>query len=175
LKDTEQGIKPRKVLSRNFTEYNHLLRGTNVICPYCAGLLKDPQFRHKSWIMTQDSIEWLSRKGVYERLLNPPKPPFAFYATRTGKKQGFIVLGPHVAFCRDYYPVSWDGVLLWVTLDTIRRYANILRELRVRGAKKSDLQFGCSPKLWHEAHDLCSLVEKHRGEPIWQLLSWASP
>lgn len=172
---TREGLPPRLVFRPSFTEYNKLVRGGTVVCPVCAEMLSASEFRRRSWVMTLRGLRFLRRAEVYETIIEPPQPPFALYATTSGKKQGFIVLAPYVATSRDFYPVAWDSDLVWVDRARALRYHELITVLRGMGARKGELLGGCSPRTWAGARRECWLVERYRGDILWRLMVWAAP
>lgn len=172
---TTRGHRLRRAFSSSFTEYNRLLYWGDVVCPACAAALKTPELRRRSWLATLSELRFLTRTEVYWAVLEPPEPPFALYATRTGKKQGWIVLGAMVAWSREAYPVSFDGELVWVERRAAHRLHRLLDRLEAAGAKARELLSGCEPRTWAADREACRELDEVRGSPLWRLLAWARP
>ena len=167
---TEAGHEPRRVFRDTFTEYNRLLHYAGVVCPWCALLLSRQEYRRRSWVASTRGIELLrSRAEALSRLLEPPEPPFVFYVSLSGRKQGWVTVASRPAASRDEYPVSVDGELVYVVRERLGVYAALAGELLRSGASRQELIQGCRPRTWGRARLLCSQLEEVRGDPVWAL------
>jgi len=162
--------------SPNFTMYS-VLEGGNIICEYCRSMLDNQDLRRHSWIAYivdgEKILEKLDRKRVLEYLCDPPNPPFVIYVTRTGKKQGYLMLVNRVNMSRNFYNIVWDDVLIPVFRDRVVFYHTVVKNALEKGLRKSELLHGCMVKNW-DKRDICCMVEKYRGDILWRLVVWAS-
>jgi len=99
------------VFSKDFTAYAYIYGG-NVVCEYCAGMLKHKPFRTRSWVATTAGVEFIEsgdgRLRLREVLLDPPEPPFAIYITRNHQRQGWLTLMRYVSLSRERFYVGND-------------------------------------------------------------------
>jgi len=157
-----------------FTAYP-LLEGGSIVCGRCWSMLKNGDLRRRSWLAciegNKPAVRFLSRQEALQVLLEPPQPPFAVYLTKTGKKQGFLLLANRVSTSRDLFYVALDDQLLLVDRKKLQRYVELARRAVEAGLRKGDLSEGCGVKAW-EHEDLCREVEAVRGDPLWGLAVW---
>ena len=155
--------------SSNFTAWNLLQEG-NCICEYCYELVKNQDYRRKSWIASADGVRFLTRKEVLSALLDPPVP-FAAYITKTGKKQGFLHIVNRVNYDRDRYFVAFDDELIYVERPALREMVRIAEMARELGFTKSDLN---NPSMkWWKHRELCETILKFKSNPVWRLVVYA--
>lgn len=155
--------------SDNFTAWALLQEG-NCICEYCYELIKNQDYRRKSWIAGSDGIKFLRQEEVLPTMLDPPVP-FAMYITRTGKKQGFLHLVNRVNYSKDRYFVAFDDELIFVDRRRLEEMVKVAEEARKLGFSKSDL-VNPSVRRWRH-RGLCERILRFSGDPVWQVVVYA--
>ena len=165
--DTDKGHTIQ--LSDNFTAWNLLQEG-KVICEYCYPLLKNQDYRRKSWIATSNGVKFLKREDILPILLDPPVP-FAMYITKTGKKQGFLHLINRVNYSRDRYFIAFDDELIFVERGKLEEMVKLAQHARKLGFSKSDL-ISPSTKRWKH-REMCEKILELSGNPVWQVVVYA--
>lgn len=158
-------------LSNNFTAWN-LLQSGNCICEYCESLIKNQDYRLHSWVATQEGVVFVKRDELLELLCNPPSPPFSIYISKSGKKQGFLLLINRVNYSREKYCIAFDDSLVHVDLKTVREMAQIAKTARLQGFAKKDLLSVPRSFQWRE-RELCEKIEKYLGNPLWEVVVYA--
>ena len=118
-----------------------------------------------------DGIQFLTRKDVLPTLLEPPEPQFAIYVTKSGKKQGFLLLMNRVSTSRDTYYVAFEDSLIFVERMIIKEMAEVAKEARKLKFTKSDL-VNPSVKRW-EHEGLCEKILRYRSNPLWEVVVYA--
>jgi len=156
-------------LSGNFTAWNLLQEG-NCICEFCYTLLKNQDYRRKSWIASLNGVEFLKREDIPPIMLDPPTP-FAMYVTKTGKKQGFLHLINRVNYSKDRYFIAFDDELIFVERDKLEEMVKLAQHARDLGFSKSDL-ISPSTKRW-EHREICEKILEFSGGPVWQVVVYA--
>jgi hypothetical protein len=128
--------------SEKFTSYN-LLREGNCICEYCYTLLRNQEFRRRSFVLSREGVRFLSRSECREVLLSPPDPPFFIYITQSGQRQGWLSAMQCVSYSRERFWVSTDFVGHFLAnLRELRRMDELIFELRKVGVSKNSLRNG---------------------------------
>jgi len=128
--------------SENFTSY-HLLRDGDCICEHCYTLLKNQEFRRRSFVLSKEGVRFLSRAECREVLLSPPDPPFFIYITQSGQRQGWLSAMQCVSYSKERFWISTDFVGHFLTnLQELRRMDGLIGELRKAGVSKSALRSG---------------------------------
>ena len=164
---TKYGHKVK--LSDNFTMWSLLQEG-NCICEYCYELLKNQDYRRKSWIATTNGVKFIKRHDVLPFMLKP-EVPFAMYITRTGKKQGFLHIVNRVNYSREHYFVAFDDELIYVNRGILVNMVDVATEARKLGFRKMDL-IDPATRMW-KYRDLCNEIVKYKGNPLWRLVVYA--
>jgi|GEM_PF-1573789 len=140
---TERGHPAR--FSDNFTQGSLLYAG-DVICEYCLPLVKTPDFRRRSWVITPGAVRFGKLREIGRLVYDPPDPPFALYLTTAGKRYGF--LGGDavhaVATSRRVFPVLTDLTTgpVYVWADEAREMAALVRDLLAAGVPRKALMEG---------------------------------
>uniref|UniRef100_A0A7C5SZ05 Uncharacterized protein n=1 Tax=Thermocrinis ruber TaxID=75906 RepID=A0A7C5SZ05_9AQUI len=128
--------------SENFTSYN-LLREGNCICEYCYTLVKNQEFRRRSFVLSREGVRFLSREECREVLLSPPDPPFFIYITQSGQRQGWLSAMHCVSYSKERFWVSTDFVGHFLaSLRELKRMDELISVLRKAGVSKSSLRSG---------------------------------
>jgi len=128
--------------SENFTSYN-LLREGDCICEHCYTLLKNQEFRRRSFVLSREGVRFLSREECREVLLSPPDPPFFIYITQSGQRQGWLSAMHCVSYSRERFWVSTDFVgHFLVNLQELKRMDGLIADLRKAGVSKGALRSG---------------------------------
>jgi hypothetical protein len=158
-------------------------RAGDVLCAACLTCIADRRVRQRSWLVTADAFRPLTPndKGwLWGALLSPPAPPYAFYTTRGGQKQGWLTLVDRVS--RDATPVvGTDWTERPVVLDRAAReaIAPLLLSLRANEVSKRELLSGAPHvKTWTRAMDEgweATLRKGMRwaGDPRWEVMVYA--
>ena len=167
-------------LSNTFTAYSQLFNG-NLICEYCWEFIKTNTFRSRSWIATQDKVNHLKRLEILNYLLNPPKPPFAIYITKGGKKQGWM---------GNLFLVNYNSINYWIITDwsgaiyankeIIKIYSEMIKKLREVKISKTSLTSG-SPAMKDYERAIKNGLEneikqsiKEAKNPLWEVIVYVS-
>jgi len=128
--------------SEKFTSYNLLNEG-NCICEHCYTLLKNQEFRRRSFVLSREGVRFLSRAECREVLLSPPSPPFFIYITQSGQRQGWLSAMQCVSYSRERFWVSTDFVGYFLAnLQELKRMDGLILELRKAGVSKNSLRSG---------------------------------
>jgi len=158
--------------SKNFTAWNLLQQG-NCVCEYCYTILKNQEYRRKSWVASMQGIRFLNRTEILPVLINPPEPPFAIYITKTGKKQGFLHLINRVNYSKTNYLIAFDDQLIHVNLEQVREMAKIVKEARKLKFSKTELLGDIKVKHF-EHYDLCCKILRYVKNPLWEVVVYVS-
>ncbi|XRP97793.1 hypothetical protein ACO3UB_08340 (plasmid) [Methanocaldococcus sp. 16A] len=167
--ETEKGHKID--FSGNFTAWNELQEG-NVICEYCYTLVREQQYRRKSWVANKEGVRFLQKDEILDTLMNPPQPPFAIYLTKSGKKQGFLKLINRVAYSKKQYFTAFEDSLIFVEQDVLREMVDVARKARKLKFSKTELLEGPKTHNWIY-DDLCKQIERFRKNPLWEVVVYA--
>lgn len=166
---TEHGNKID--FSSNFTAWSLLQEG-NCICEHCYTLCRDQTYRRNSWVASKEGVKLLKRDQILKTMLEPPEPPFAIYATSTGKKQGFLRLIRKPAMSKKQYFIAFDDFLLFVDTNLLREMVEVATEAVNLKFKKYELKEPSMDK-WIKYKELCKKIEEYRENPLWDLVVWA--
>jgi len=158
--------------SDNFTMWALLQEG-DCICEHCYTLCRDQKYRRKSWVATKDGIKFLEKKDLLSTLLSPPNPPFAIYITKSGKKQGFLLLVKRPSLSRDRFFIAFEDSLVWVDRKKLEEMVAVAEAARKLKFRKSDL-LDPSTKCWVH-RDLCEKIVEFRKNPLWEVVVYAIP
>jgi hypothetical protein len=128
--------------SEKFTSHN-LLREGKCICEYCYTLLRNQEFRRKSFVLSREGVRFLSRAECREVLLSPPDPPFFVYITQTGQRQGWLSAMQCVSYSKERFWISTDFVGHFLAnLRELKRMDGLISVLRNVGISKNSLRSG---------------------------------
>jgi rRNA maturation protein Nop10 len=128
--------------SEKFTSYN-LLREGNCICEYCYTLVKNQEFRRRSFVLSKEGVRFLSREECRDVLLSPPEPPFFIYITQSGQRQGWLSAIHCVSYNKERFWVSTDFVGHFLAnLRELKRMDKLISDLRKVGVSKNSLRTG---------------------------------
>jgi len=155
--------------SDNFTAWNLLHEG-NCICEFCYELVKNQDYRRKSWIATVEGVKFLKKDEILPTLLDPPIP-FAIYITRTGKKQGFLQVISKVNYSKERFFIAFDDELIYVERDQLNEMVDLAKRARKLGFTKSDLREP-SVKRW-KYRDVCEAISDFSKNPLWEVVVYA--
>ncbi len=166
--------------SDNFTAYN-LFREGNCICEHCYTLLRNQEFRRRSFVLSRDGVRFLSRVECREVLLCPPDPPFFIYITQSGQRQGWLSAMQCVSYSRERFWVSTDFVgHFLVNLQELRRMDELILELRKVGVSKNSLRSGTLSaveyrKLFEKnLTHLWDMAREYVKTPSWEVLCYVA-
>jgi len=166
--------------SEKFTSYNLLNEG-DCICEYCFTLVRNQEFRRKSFVLSKEGVRFLPRAECREVLLAPPTPPFFIYITQTGQRQGWLSAMQCVSYSRERFWVSTDFVGHFLAnLQELKRMDELISELRKAGVSKNSLRSGTLSAveyrkllekslthLWDEVRDYVKT-------PSWEVMCYAA-
>lgn len=155
--------------SENFTSWSLLQEG-NCICEYCYELVKNQDYRRKSWIAGEFGVKFLKREDILSVLSSPPVP-FSMYISCTGKKQGFLRIVNSVNYSKDRYTIAFDDELLYIDRHTLLKMKELAEKARKLGFSKSDLNYP-STKCWKH-REICEAILKYSKNPVWGLVVYA--
>jgi CRISPR type IV-associated protein Csf1 len=159
--------------SENFCGWSFLQEG-NLICEYCYPLCRESQeYRRKSWVISGIGVSFLKKEEVLNLVLNPPKPPFAMYVTKTGKKQGFLQLVNRVNYSRENYVLAFDDELINVSVVKAKKFCKLIEEARKKGFTKKELLNSPSTNRWKD-RGLCEKIMVLTKNPLWRLMVYAN-
>ncbi len=168
-RETEHGHKID--FSENFTMWSALQEG-EVICEYCYTLARNQEYRRKSWVADKDGIRFLKREEILSTLLEPPEPPFVIFITKSGKKQGFLLLTNRVNYSRDRYFIAFEDQLIFVERALLKRMVEVVRKARELKFSKTELLQG--PKTHHwQYSELCEEILSFLRNPLWEVVVYA--
>ena len=129
-------------LPKTFTAFERVYAG-NIICPYCYYMLRTPDFRRRSWLVTASSFAFLGNKEeILRKLLDPPNEPWMMYVTKTRRKHGWIKLVEKLNYSRDRYTIGYDENLLYINLNELEQVLAEVEELRRLKIPKQEILTG---------------------------------
>lgn len=168
-RETERGH--RVDFSEKFTMWPALEEG-DVICEYCYTMARNQDYRRKSWVADRNGVRFLKRGEILPTLLEPPEPPFTIFLTKSGKKQGFLLLANRVSYSRDRYFIAFEDQLIFVDRSLLKRMVEVARKARELGFSKTELLQGPKTSRWqHE--ELCEEILSFLGNPLWEVVVYA--
>lgn len=177
-KDTERGHK--KPFSDNFSGYSYLVFG-NCVCPYCYAFFKNQNLRRKSWVVTKEGIVFLKRLDCLQYLLNLPSPPFFFYITKSGQKQGWLSALKIINYSRERFCISTDWVgHFFVDRKQAELFYELIRVLREKGASKTAIRTGewtifAYRKAVEGGYEKMIIeAKKYVKEPLWEVICYVA-
>jgi hypothetical protein len=166
--------------SDNFTAYNFLREG-DCICEHCYTLLRNQEFRRRSFVLSKEGVRFLSRLECREVLLSPPEPPFFIYITQSGQRQGWLSAMQCVSYSRERFWVSTDFVGHFLAnLEELRRMDELISELRRGGVSKNSLRSGTLSaaeyrKLFEKnLTQLWDMAREYVKTPSWEVLCYVA-
>lgn len=177
--ETDNGHAMKKVVSANFMGWNRLFAG-GCICPWCAHLFSDQQYRKKYWEASLvEGFKTLERSCVIERLFEPPPPPFFIYVRKAmgGQRQGWLCCINKVAGSRHrfYFAHEAYDVPVWWERSTAEHYRDMVAEALDIGVSKTALVKGLSLYAWKKANEagkmeLLREINTNIGNPLWEVI-----
>ena len=175
-KETDVGYKFS--LSENFTGFSYLKFG-NLLCPYCYTFMKNQNFRKRCWLVTEKEIVFLKKSECLPHILNPPEIPFAFYITKSFKKQGFLSGLQYVNFNWDRYYILTDFAdIVFVELEIAKEMDSLIKFLREKKVSKNQLitgdygMFSYKKAINGGWEDKIEKSKKYAREPLWEVLCY---
>jgi len=168
--------------SDNFQGYPFLSGNGQCLCPSCNYFLKNQDFRKKSWVASEnEGIRFLHRKECQDIILSPPSPPFFFYITQSGQRQGWLDALQVVNYFREKFIISTDWVGKFsLERNTAIELISLCTQLRKLKLSKSSLRTGLlSPAeyrrvLENHAEKLIQEVHRWKNTPIWEVIVYVS-
>jgi len=173
---TAKGLKIKKVLSNSFTAWSTLTHG-ECICEECASIFADGRFRRKSFVVSEDNLEFFKNDSAIKILFDPPQPPFFIHIAKAGKKYTFLSLMNNVATNRKSYYFSYEkmDVPVYFKYEKAKEYLFYISEAIKRKVTKTELLQGFKIKTWERAikegfEDLLNQIRKFQKNPLWEVL-----
>lgn len=163
-----------------FTAWAQCAEG-DVMCEHCHPLIRTPDFRRRSWLVTSGNIHFATkddREWIWPMLLDPPEPPFALYVTKSYKKQGHLTLVNYVSTSRTHFWIGADFAdrAIAADLQQLREWAPIIEFLREQKMPKAALTTGeFGPHHYKKAIeggwvDMVNAARNIAGNPAWEVL-----
>jgi CRISPR type IV-associated protein Csf1 len=167
--------------SDNFQGYPFLSGNGQCLCPPCNYFLKNQDFRKKNWVASEDGIRFLQRRECQDIILSPPSPPFFFYITQSGQRQGWLDALQIVNYSREKFIISTDWVgKFFLERNTAIELISLCTQLRKLKLSKSSLRTGLlSPAeyrraLENHAEKLVQEIHRWKNTPIWEVIVYVS-
>ena len=171
--DTQHGHA--SPLSSSFTASSKLFGG-NCACPHCNGFMKEPHYRKKSWLATQDGVVWLKPKECLRYILDPPEPPFVIYITKAGKSQGWLSNIHGVSYSKERFILhtEWMGHF-WAEATSAHSMNSLIIELRDHKITKAELRGMEKMHTYKRAieegwDNLLDVVKQYQRQPLWEVM-----
>ncbi len=176
--ETKEGHK--NTFSEKFTAYSFLTHG-NCMCPHCFTFFKDQSFRKKSWITTEKEVKFLKRLECEQYIFNPPSPPFAFYITQSGQRQGWLSGMRFVNYSNNQFYILTDFVgCILVQRKEVEEMHKLIRLLREKGISKTQLRSGeFNMHIYKKAiegnyHNAIESIKNHIKKPLWEVMLYVA-
>lgn len=177
-KHTNHGFK--KKFGANFTASEFVSNG-DVICPECQYIVENSnEYRRTMFLLTQDKLIKFKKAEAKEIIFNLPDEPFYIYLTKTWQKIGWIRMNDaynhdnknRIKFVLDYDIISTE-------LDTLKNYADFIKQLRDLKISKKTLEHG-SIEIYEykkimeafgkkESSNILKIIQDNINNPIWEL------
>lgn len=177
-KDTIEGKE--NPFSGTFTGYSYLTHG-NCTCPHCYAFFKNPNFRKKSWIATNQGTNFIKKNECKNFILSPPKPPFFLYITKSHKRQGWLSALKYISYSKDKFYIStdWIGHFL-ADKNKANIMIKLIEELRRNKIMKKSLTSGVYTmketrlSIENNYHDLIKKSKEYTKQQLWEVLVYVA-
>jgi CRISPR type IV-associated protein Csf1 len=131
-KDFNVGIRRKKAIQSNFTDYGYCGNAGEYVCIYCMTSLSSIALKNASaYCVTTDSISLKKSVDVASLIKSPPTPPFLI---GKGDGQRHTIFKSRVSVSRELFyiynlPMGQPGRLIEVNKSEALRLAGILQSL----------------------------------------------
>jgi CRISPR type IV-associated protein Csf1 len=161
--------------SGSFTTY-HLILGGDCLCPECAWVREQREFRSSMWAVGSDGFRLFKLKEARDLLVHPPEPPFQMFFTKSWKKPGWIALANRLNLSRDRFTVALDYDLIEVRADLRNDYLSHIDRLLAAGATKTEIESGrLKAKTFAKVKPAdARLLTERAGSPLWALCTYVA-
>ena len=133
-KNETNGVKAKKIISSNFTDYAFI---GEYICPECAKLFS---LYFYNYIVDPCGIRLVNVRQLKDELCKWQKPPFRFIITTSQKKHLFY--RSQVNYSADRYAVNLETEVIYTTPDRMKQLFGFVESLITLGASKKAMVNG---------------------------------
>lgn len=132
-----QGIKAKKIISSNFTDF---IKIGDYICSDCAKLFS---LYFYSYIVNSDGIKLLNVRQIKDELCSTQKVPFRFVITTSQKKHLFY--HSKINYSAERFAVNLETETIYTTKKRMLELFDFVESLITIGASKKSMQNGEIP------------------------------
>lgn len=133
-KSETNGIKAKKIISSNFTDYAFI---GEYICPECTKLFS---LYFYNYIVDCNGIRLINVRELKDELCKRQNPPFRFIITTSQKKHLFY--RSQVNYSADRYAVNLEAEVIYTTPDRMKQLFGFVESLITLGASKKAMVNG---------------------------------
>ncbi len=133
-KSNSQGVKAKKIISSNFTDYAYI---GDYICPECTKLFS---LYFYNYIVDPDGIRLINVRQLKDELCKRQNPPFRFIITTSQKKHLFYK--SEVDYSSDRFAVNLETEVIYTTPERMTELFEFVENLVTLGASKKAMQNG---------------------------------
>ena len=164
-------------VSDNFMGWSYFSFG-DCMCRYCYAFFSKQSFRKKSWVATKSGVKFIKRDEIMELLLQPPKPPWFLYITKTGQKQGWLHCIHRVNFSSFSFTVAFEpfDFPVQTNISEVHSLHGLLSFLREKKVTKTELLTGAFKMKTYERaikegyEEELKRAKKYAGKGIWEVM-----
>lgn len=176
-RETDGGIRLKDIVSGNFTGWSEFLAG-ECICPECAYIFNDAQFRRRSWVASADGFKTFKNDEARDILFNPPEPPFFISIAKRGQKQSWLSCLRRVAHNRNRYffsHESYDIPIFFNKTEAEKMIKEVVEALEKGITKTELLTMQFKPATWKKAFEggyagFLKEITIHKGKTLWEVM-----
>lgn len=136
-KNETNGVKAKKIISSNFTDYAFI---GEYICPECTKLFS---LYFYNYIVDPCGIRLVNVRQLKDELCKRQNPPFRFIITTSQKKHLFY--RSEVNYNPDRFAVNLETEVIYTTPDRMKQLFGFVESLITLGASKTALSNGEIP------------------------------
>lgn len=136
-KHFERGIKAKKIISGNFTDFAYI---GEYICEECSKLFS---LYFYNYIVDPDGIRLLNVRQLKEELCKKQKPPFRFIITTTQKKHLFYRSIEN--YSPDRFAVNLETEIIYTDCERMKQLFDFVECMIALGASKKGMEQGEIP------------------------------
>lgn len=133
-KNETNGIKAKKIISSNFTDYAFI---GEYICPECSKLFS---LYFYNYIVDCNGIRLINVRELKDELCKRQNPPFRFIITTSQKKHLFY--RSEVNYNPDRFAVNLETEIIYTTPERMTELFEFVESLVTLGANKKAMQNG---------------------------------